>query len=185
MPHFPNAWRRQPTSSAAEETRQCGRAVLEVRRLAPDRVRVVVSGDVDTTNRQALGYFVERHTRASQQLVLDLSTVSFFGSQAFTALYYVSVNCARRDVDWVIVGGRDVNRILHICDPEGELPIVNNLGAAVRRLDSCARYHRTAPRLNANNDTSMAHARRGPGALADRAQRGVLAERRDLFRRHR
>jgi anti-anti-sigma regulatory factor len=34
------------------------------------------------------------------QLVLDLSAVNFFGTQGFAALHYISVSCARNDMDW-------------------------------------------------------------------------------------
>jgi anti-anti-sigma factor len=134
-------WHSRSELPAVDKTQQCGRAVFEVHRLTAERVRIAVTGDVDATNRQALGRFVERHIRISQQLVVDLSKVDFFGSQGFTALYYVSVHCARRDVDWMIVGNRMVDRILRICDSEGELPIADDLGAAVHRLDRCAKYH--------------------------------------------
>ena len=100
---------------------------------------VAVSGEVDATNRQTLGRFIQRHTRVSKQLILDLSSVDFFGSQGFTALYYVSVQCARRDVDWLIVGGRAVRRIVRICDPDSELPVVADIDAALERLDHVAR----------------------------------------------
>jgi anti-anti-sigma factor len=130
--------------SAADETQQSGRAVFEVHHLTAARVRIAVRGDIDATNRQALGRFVERYTRVSQQLVFDLSKVDFFGTQGFTALYYVSVQCSRRDVDWIIVGSRIVHRILRICDSEAELPVVGDLGAALDRLDRCTKYHHSA-----------------------------------------
>jgi anti-anti-sigma factor len=103
-------------------------------------VCVGVTGEVDATNRRALGQFVERHTRISKQLVLDLSDVEFFGSQGFAALYYISVQCIRRDVDWMIVGKRMVQRIIAICDSDGELPLVEDLGAAQRKLDHLVKY---------------------------------------------
>jgi hypothetical protein len=37
-----------------------------------------------------------------------------------------------------------VNRILCICDCDAELPVVDDLGAAMHRLDRCAKYHHTA-----------------------------------------
>ena len=126
------------------ETQRCGRAVFEVHHVTAARVRVVVTGDVDATNRQALGRFVALHTRVSQQLVLDMSKVDFFGSQGFAALHYVSIHCARRDVDWMIVGNRIVRRIVRICDSEADLPVVGDLGAALDRLDRCSKYHHTA-----------------------------------------
>ena len=112
--------------------------------MTPARVRIGVKGDVDATNRQALARFVEFHTRVSQQLVLDLSRVDFFGSQGFTALHYISVHCARRDVDWMIVGNRAVLRILRICDSDTVLPVVNNLDAALTKLDRCSKYRHSA-----------------------------------------
>ena len=126
------------------QTQRCGRAVFEVHHLTPTRVRIGVKGDVDAANRQALARFVEFHTRVSQQLVLDLSTVDFFGSQGFTALHYISVHCARRDVDWMIVGNRAVHRILRICDSDTVLPVVNNLDAALTKLDRCSKYRHSA-----------------------------------------
>jgi anti-anti-sigma factor len=115
--------------------------VFTARVLTDARMLISVKGDVDATNRQALGRFVQRHTRVSKQLILDLSGVNFFGSQGFTALYYVSVQCARRDVDWMIVGSQTVLRILRICDPDGELPVVGDLSAALTRLDHVAKCH--------------------------------------------
>lgn len=124
---------------SADEVHRTDRAVFSAEELADGRVLICVQGDVDATNRQALGRFVARHTRVSKQLILDLTSVDFFGSQGFTALYYVSVQCARRDVDWMIAGSRTVLRILRICDPDGELPLIPDLEAALTRLDHVAK----------------------------------------------
>jgi anti-anti-sigma factor len=124
---------------SADEVQQTGRAVFTAEELADGRMLIGVRGDVDATNRQSLGRFVARHTRVSKQLILDLTSVDFFGSQGFTALYYVSVQCARRDVDWMIAGSRTVQRILQICDPDGELPLIADLEAALARLDHVAK----------------------------------------------
>jgi anti-anti-sigma factor len=124
---------------SADETQRLGRATFSAQDLAAARVLIAVTGDVDATNSHALGRFVHRHTRVSKQLILDLTGVDFFGSQGFTALYYVSVQCARRDVDWMIVAGRTVRRILRICDPNAELPLVEDIAAALARLDHVAK----------------------------------------------
>lgn len=124
---------------AVDEVQQSGRAVFTAQELADGRMLIGVRGDIDATNRHALGRFVHHHTRVSKQLILDLTKVDFFGSQGFTALYYVSVQCARRDVDWMIVVSRTVLRILRICDPDGELPAVGDFTAALARLDHVAK----------------------------------------------
>ena len=108
---------------------------------ASSRVLVTVKGDIDATNGRSLGRYVERNAGASMQLVLDLSGVNFFGTQGFAALHYVSVSCARNDMDWMIVGGRDVRRLVRICDPEEILPLADRLESALARLDRIAGRH--------------------------------------------
>ncbi len=124
---------------STDEVQRTGRAVFTAQELTDGRVLIGVRGDIDATNRHAFGRFVHHHTRISKQLILDLTAVDFFGSQGFTALDYASVQCARRDVDWMIVGSRPVLRILRICDPDGELPVVADFPAALARLDHVAK----------------------------------------------
>ena len=120
---------------SSDEVQRAGRAVFTAQELTDGRMLVSVRGEVDATNRQALGRFVHRHIRVSKQLILDLTGVDFFGSQGFTALYYINVQCARRDVDWMIAGGRTVLRFLRICDPDDDLPLAGDIAAAYARLD--------------------------------------------------
>jgi anti-anti-sigma factor len=131
----------RPDPAPVDDLQRCGRASFAVRHASPTRAAVAVLGDVDALNARELGRYVERHTQKSKQLVLDLRAVDFFGSQAFTALYYISVCCARGDVDWIIVGGPAVRRLLAICDPEGELPLADDLAAGLSRLDRLAHCH--------------------------------------------
>jgi anti-anti-sigma factor len=133
----------RPDPAPADERQRCGRATFALRHPSPTRAAVAVTGDIDALNARELGRYVERHTHLSKQLVLDLRAVDFFGCQAFTALYYISVYCARSDVDWIIVASHAVRRLLSICDPEGGLPVVDDLSSGLARLDRLAqcRYH--------------------------------------------
>lgn len=123
---------------------RCGRATFALRHPSTTRVAVAVMGDIDAVNARELGRYVERHTGLSRQLVLDLRAADFFGTHGFTTLYYISVHCVRSDVDWTIVGSPPVRRVLAICDPEGELPMVDDLSTALARLDRSARCHHRA-----------------------------------------
>jgi anti-anti-sigma factor len=134
----------RPAPASVSESERCGRATFTVRHPAATRIHVVARGDIDAVNGRAFGRYVERHTGTSRQLILDLRPVDFFGSQGFTALYYISVYCTRSDVDWVIVGSPPVQRILQICAPDGELPAAMDMSAAGERLDRAARYRRRA-----------------------------------------
>jgi anti-anti-sigma factor len=133
--------RRKRVKTWTDDVQRCGSATFSARHADPTRVVVTVVGDIDALNARALGRYVERHARMSKQLVLDLRAVDFAGAQAFTALYYVSVHCARRDVDWIIIGNRCVRHLLSICDPDGQLPMVDDLAAGLSRLDYLAQRH--------------------------------------------
>jgi hypothetical protein len=50
-------------------------------------------------------------------------------------LHDVSVRCARRDVDWLFIGGRPVRRIVAICDPDAELPLADGRRSGAEELD--------------------------------------------------
>ena len=100
---------------------------------------ITAAGEIDATNGRDLGRYVERHTASATQLIVDLSGVTFFGSQGFSALHYMSVSCTRIDVDWVIVPGGEVRRLLRICDPQAELPLADSVDSARARLDRVTR----------------------------------------------
>jgi hypothetical protein len=50
----------------------------------------------------------------------------------------VHSRCARAGVDWVLVAGPEVDRLLRVCDPDGILPTAPNIVSAVATL---ARSH--------------------------------------------
>ncbi len=133
----------RPEPASTDQLKRCGRATFTVRRPSSTRLAVAVVGEIDALNSRDLGRYVERHTGISKQLVLDLRAVDFVGTPAFTALYYISVHCARSDVDWIVVGSHPVRRLLTICDPEGELPLVDDLSSGLARLDRQACCHQS------------------------------------------
>jgi anti-anti-sigma factor len=136
----------RPDPASSDELQRCGRATFAVRHPSSTRAAVAVVGEIDAVNGRALGRYLERYTGLSKQLVLDLRAVDFVGTQAFTALHYISVRCARSDVDWMIVGSHPVRRLLSICDPQCELPLVDDLASALARLDRLAQCrHHIAP----------------------------------------
>jgi anti-anti-sigma factor len=93
---------------------------------------VTVEGEIDASNSRDLGQYVERELRPTTQLLMDLRAVEFFGAPAFSTLHFIAVCCSRRDVDWVLVGGRDVGRLLGILDPDHVLPLADDFGLGVR-----------------------------------------------------
>ncbi len=85
-------------------------------------VVVTVGGEVDAANSRALATYVEGQVAGARRLLIDLRLVDFFGTAGFAALHYINVICARNGIDWEVRCGRQVRRLLAICDPAGTLP---------------------------------------------------------------
>jgi anti-anti-sigma factor len=84
---------------------------------------VSVQGEVDMTNSRILAGYVEGQISGTPHLVLDLRLVDFFGTAGFAALHNINVICSRSGVTWVLRAGRQIRRLLQICDPDGVLPL--------------------------------------------------------------
>jgi hypothetical protein len=56
-------------------------------------------------------------------VVIDLRLVDFLGTAGFAALHNINVICSGSDATWVLQAGRQVRRLLAICDPDGVLPL--------------------------------------------------------------
>jgi anti-anti-sigma factor len=131
-----------PLRSESDGAESSGRARYSTHLYFPTLQIVTVEGDVDATNHRDLGRYVVRHLHPTTQMLLDLRAVNFFGAQGFSALYYISVRCARLDVDWAVVGGHDVDRLLRILDPGHVLPLADDFHSACQNLARlvCRRY---------------------------------------------
>ncbi len=84
---------------------------------------IAVQGEVDATNTAASPATSNDRCAGSARLVLDLRLVDFFGTAAFAALHNINVICSRYGIDWTMQAGRQVRRLLTICDPDGTLPL--------------------------------------------------------------
>lgn len=99
------------------------RGVFTAHRDAPSTVTVVVEGEVDASNSRELAGYVQRHIAGSTHVVLDLRLVDFLGTAGFAALHNINVVCSGSEATWVLQAGRQVRRLLEICDPDGVLPL--------------------------------------------------------------
>ncbi len=99
---------------------------------------VSAHGDIDQTNARALIEYSLAQLVRSRGLILDLTRLEFFGAAGFSALHRISVSCARAGLDWVLVPGAAVSLLLRICDPDGWLPAVNTVSAALASLQGSA-----------------------------------------------
>lgn len=109
---------------------------ISVRSRELDAVTVLVTavGEVDAATAAGLFGNVERQLCGYRQLVLDLSGLEFFGTAGYAVLQRLHSWCARTGRDWVLVPGREVRRLLRVCDPDGVLPTAATIAVATATL---------------------------------------------------
>lgn len=117
---------------------KAGAGVVRARELSASTVLVSAVGEIDAASATDLSETIEQHLGGYRQLVLDLSRLSFFGTAGYSVLHRVHSRCLRSAMDWVLVPGKEVDRLLRVCDPDGILPTAPNIVSAVAAL---ARSH--------------------------------------------
>lgn len=123
-----------PVAVARPERGRNDVGALRARELSDVTVLIRSVGEIDASNSARLLSFVDDHVRGYKQLVLDLSRLTFFGTAGFSALQSINTRCARRSIDWVLVAGTEVARLLRVCDTEGALPVAGNIVSGVATL---------------------------------------------------
>ena len=111
---------------------------VRARALSATTVLVSAFGEIDAASATDLSESIECRLGGYRQLVLDLSGLSFCGTAGYSVLHRVHSRCLRGAVDWVLVPGKEVERLLRVCDPDGILPTAPNIVSAVAAL---ARSH--------------------------------------------
>ncbi len=113
----------RPDPESVGKTERHHRAVFTAHRDAPLTVTVTVEGEIDASNSRDLAGYVQRHIAGSRHVVIDLRLVDFLGTAGFAALHNINVICSGSDATWLLQAGRQVRRLLAICDPDGVLPL--------------------------------------------------------------
>lgn len=109
-------------------------ATIRTRELGSTTVQLTVTGEIDAATSTDLFTRIESRLRGYHQLVLDLSHVDFFGTAGYTTLHRLQVYCSRASIDWVVIAGHEVRRLLRVCDPDGLFPTADNIVSAVAAL---------------------------------------------------
>jgi anti-anti-sigma factor len=99
---------------------------------------VSAHGDIDISNAGSLAEYSLAELVRCRGLILDLTRLEFFGAAGFSGLNRISVSCAHAGIDWALVPGAVVSLLLRICDPDGLLPAVGTVSAALARLQGSA-----------------------------------------------
>jgi anti-anti-sigma factor len=124
----------EPVAVARPGRNRTERRLFRVRELSETTVLVAAIGEIDAANSAEFRAYIEDHLGGYQQLVLDLARLDFFGTDGFSALHAINVRCSRRGIDWMMVPGPEVSRVLRVCDPEGAVATATNIVSAVAAL---------------------------------------------------
>ncbi|MDP9166062.1 MAG: STAS domain-containing protein [Actinomycetota bacterium] len=124
--------RYRPDPSSIGIAEQWGRASVTAN-LEP-AVVISVHGEVDASNAARLADYVERHAAIAGALVVDTSTVDFFGAPALAVLHRVDRCCAANGVGWRLIAGPALRRVLRASGTT-ELPEADNAETALRQLN--------------------------------------------------
>ena len=95
----------------------------------PSRVVITAHGELDASNASQLADYVESCIAHSASVIVDLSSLEFFGTAGFSALHLINVRCAAANLRWAVLPGKAVLRLLRICDPDNTLPLVQSVDA--------------------------------------------------------
>jgi anti-anti-sigma factor len=98
---------------------------------------VAATGEIDASNVDRLTEYTRRilsEDVEDRPLVLDLSQLSFIGTQGIPALFTLGEECGKAGVGWAVVVGHPVERLLRIGDSDHRLPTARSLSQALQRL---------------------------------------------------
>jgi anti-anti-sigma factor len=126
--------------TAAQSRSECSEPRIERRlRMSVDRVSsctvIAVRGEVDAANARDLSAFAADNLEGCCQLLVDLSAVTFFGTEGLSALHQINTACLQRGIPWLIVATAQITRMLLICDPADALPKVGSAADGMAAMD--------------------------------------------------
>jgi anti-anti-sigma factor len=104
------------------------RASYTTQALPPSTIVITVEGELDAANTTQFGDYIQLRLRNADKLVLDLSGVTFFAAEVFSAVHKVSVQAAAQNVQWNLLTSAPVDRMLQICDPDHALDGLRRAG---------------------------------------------------------
>lgn len=125
----------RPQRSATQQSVDCHTARFTTQ--WPDTAVgiITVQGELDASNAAEFATYVDQSTTDGVRLVLDLSTLEFFGTAGFSALHTINVRCAHSGARWALVSGEAVARLLRVCDRDKVLPVADTVPEAITLLD--------------------------------------------------
>jgi anti-anti-sigma factor len=103
---------------------------------------VAAAGELDASNIHHLTDHARSCLTDCHAFVLDLSQLDFLAAQGIRTILEIADECGRSGIDWALVPGHAVNRLLRIFDKESQLPIASSITEALERFSAPVRGQR-------------------------------------------
>lgn len=93
----------------------------------PAAILVRVTGEIDAVNASHLSEYATRYLDGHRALVLDLEGLRFFGTDGLVALDEIRRHCAIEGIDWSVIPGRAVAKLLDISGDSSTFPLSDSI----------------------------------------------------------
>lgn len=100
----------------------------------PSAILVSVTGEIDAVNAGHLTEYATRYLDGHRALVLDLEGLRFFGTDGLVALDEIRRHCAVEGIDWSVIPGRAVAKLLEISGDSSTFPMSDSIPEVWRKL---------------------------------------------------
>ncbi len=100
----------------------------------PSAILVSATGEIDAVNASHLTEYATRYLDGHRALVLDLEGLRFFGTDGLLALDEIRRHCAIQGIDWSVIPGRAVAKLLDISGDASTFPLSDSMPEAWEKL---------------------------------------------------
>ena len=127
------------SSGNLDHSSVCGDGVFLSSHAQSGATVITATGEIDASNIASFTNYTRHYLSGDRAIVIDLTGLDFLGAQGIPALLDIDARCGDGGVEWAVVPGRPVSRLLRICDQDGRLPAVASVDEALERFSSPSR----------------------------------------------
>jgi anti-anti-sigma factor len=92
---------------------------------------VTISGVIDTMNVDLVSAYSRNFILPDRPFVLDLTAVEYLAAQGIRFLYCVDDDCRAAGVQWALIAGPVIDRVLRITNDENVFPTADSVRGAL------------------------------------------------------
>ncbi|MGV0627742.1 STAS domain-containing protein [Mycolicibacter minnesotensis] len=106
---------------------------------------IAADGEIDAVNAGAFAADLKRCCDYCEWLILDLSGVTFLGTEGFSAIQSINDQCSLTQTEFRVIPSQALETLLRVCAPQAPLPLVESLTDALAGVQRSGRPLRLVP----------------------------------------